>query len=51
MNAKTAKLIRKYSSRSQEEQGSVRRRWLALSHDERRRFRQKMLAAVKAEEK
>jgi hypothetical protein len=51
MNDKTAKLIRKYAGRTSEDQNGLRRKWLSLSHEEKRKFRQKMLAAVTAEEK
>lgn len=51
MNDKTAKLIRKYATRSEEDHGSVRRRWLAMNHEERRKYRHKMKLAVLAAEK
>ena len=46
MNDKTAKLIRKYSSRTEEDHNAVRRRWNAMNQDDRRRYRLKMKAAL-----
>lgn len=51
MNDKTAKLIRKYASRTEEDRNAVRRRWNAMNQDERRRYRLKMTAAIAAAEK
>jgi hypothetical protein len=50
MNDKTAKLIRKYAGRTSEDQNAVRRKWLSLSHEEKRRFRLKMKSALTQEE-
>lgn len=49
MNDKTAKLIRKYSGRTGEDRNELRRRWNALSHEEKRKLRQKMIASLNKE--
>ncbi len=49
MNDKTAKLIRKYASRTEEDHNAVRRRWQTMNQDEKRRFRLKMKAALASE--
>jgi hypothetical protein len=49
MNDKSAKLIRKYASRTSEDHGAVLRRWMGMTAEEKRRFRQKMKAAIAAE--
>ncbi len=50
MNDKTAKLIRKYANRTEEDQRALTRRWLEMTQDQRRRFRQRMLVRINKEE-
>lgn len=46
MNDKTAKLIRKYAGRTDEDRNVLRRRWQGMNQEEKRRFRQKMKSAL-----
>jgi hypothetical protein len=46
MNDKTAKLLRKYASRGEEDHNAIRRKWMTMTAEERRRFRQKMKTAL-----
>lgn len=46
MNDKTAKLINRYAGRSNEDKNTLKRRWLAMSKDERAHFRREMLETL-----
>lgn len=42
MNDKTAKLIRRYAGRTDGDAKAIKRKWNAMSQEERRRFRKRM---------
>jgi hypothetical protein len=46
MNARTAKLLTRYASRTQAKPRALKREWQSLSHQEKTRRRVKMKAAL-----
>ena len=49
MNNKTAKLISKFASHTEEDKKALKRRWMEMSQDARRRFRRQMQVTVNAD--